>query len=154
MKAPHKPILLLSVIDLIEKGVITSNHIELSEELEREFAQNWARYVGDSLLFQAKIATPYWHLQNEPFWKLVGVNCSEITKDNIIGSKYSVNNLRKQVSYAEIDEELFELLNSEDTRAKFREILIATYLNKIQLQRRDILPLILIIGTTMIPLAS
>ena len=67
VKAPHKPILLLSVINLIELGVITFNPIELSEVLERQFNQNWAKYVGDSLLFHAKIATPFWHLQNEPF---------------------------------------------------------------------------------------
>jgi putative restriction endonuclease len=29
--APHKPLLLLSVIDLVERGIIRSNRIELSE---------------------------------------------------------------------------------------------------------------------------
>ena len=32
-KAPHKAILLLTIIDLVEKGIITSSCIELSEEL-------------------------------------------------------------------------------------------------------------------------
>ena len=34
VKAPHKAIMLLSVIDLVEYGVITSNQIEFSEHLE------------------------------------------------------------------------------------------------------------------------
>ena len=71
VKAPHKPLLLLSIIDLVERGVINSNHIKLDDELERVFTANWTRYVGSYVLFQPKIATPFWHLQNEPFWKLI-----------------------------------------------------------------------------------
>ncbi len=137
VKAPHKPILLLSVIDLVERGVITSNHIEFSEALERQFAQNWTRYVGDSLLFQSKIATPFWHLQNEPFWRLISCNGVEMTKENIVGSMYSVNNLRKQVKYAEIDSELFELLQDYDDREKIKGLLLNTYLNDKYLQNES-----------------
>ena len=36
-KAPHKPILLLSVIDLIERCATTSNQIESNEALESGF---------------------------------------------------------------------------------------------------------------------
>lgn len=43
--APHKPIMLLSVMDLIEAGFITSNKIEFSEMLEERFKSNWKRYV-------------------------------------------------------------------------------------------------------------
>ena len=154
VKAPHKPILLLSVIDLIEKGVITSNHIELSEILERQFAQNWAKYVGDSLLFQAKIATPFWHLQNEPFWRLISFCGSEVTKSTVQGSMYSVNNLRKQVKYAEIDSELFELLDNEDAREKVKGLLLNTYLSDKYLQKGSITPLVIIFGTTLLSVAS
>ena len=38
--APHKPIMLLSVMDLIEAGFITSNKIEFSEMLEERFKSN------------------------------------------------------------------------------------------------------------------
>ena len=64
--APHKAILLLSVIELIECGRIQSNRIELTEVLESTFLKLWKRYVGNSLVFQAKVATPFWHLQHEP----------------------------------------------------------------------------------------
>ena len=39
--APHKPILLLSIIQLIAKGVITSNRIFITAELMLSFKQNW-----------------------------------------------------------------------------------------------------------------
>ena len=54
--APHKAIMLLSVIDLVEYGVITSNQIEFSERLEQQFQHNWSRYVGQSDVLQPRSA--------------------------------------------------------------------------------------------------
>ena len=51
VKAPHKAIMLLSVIDLVEYGGITSNKIEFSERLEMQFQHNWSRYVGNQMCF-------------------------------------------------------------------------------------------------------
>ena len=38
--APHKALLLLSVIDLVEQGVITDSCIPLSDILEKQFKQS------------------------------------------------------------------------------------------------------------------
>ena len=67
VKAPHKAVMLLSIIDLVEYGVITSNRIEFSERLEQQFQHNWSRYVGQSDVFQSRVGTPFWHLNNESF---------------------------------------------------------------------------------------
>ena len=48
---------------------------------------------------------------------------------------YSVNNLRKQVKYAEIDSELFELLQYDDSREKIKGLLLNTYLNDKYMQK-------------------
>ena len=56
--------MLANARELVETGVITGNRIELSEQLERTFLKLWKRYVGTSVVFQAKVATPFWHLQN------------------------------------------------------------------------------------------
>ena len=154
LKAPHKPILLLSVIDLIERDVIVTNHIALSEELERQFAYNWVRYVGPSVIFHAKIATPFWHLSNEPFWRLTSFSGETLTKDNFQGGKYSVVNLREQVAYAEIDKELFEMLQDKEVRAKIRVLMISTYLTKTHIQQDDMLSILMTIGIVILPVAS
>lgn len=153
VQAPHKPILLLSIIDLIECGAINENHISLSEELERVFKSNWLRYVGSSVLFQPKVATPFWHLQNEPFWRLIRPDSGVI---DMSSSKpiYAVGSIRKQGIYAEIDEKLFELLQSAEIRAKIRVLLISTYLNNKPLQTTEIIPMITLIGTVLLPIAS
>lgn len=70
-KAPHKAILLLSIIDLIESEVIRYPQIELTDELIDKFNCIWKRYLDESSIFTPDITKPYFHMQHEPFWKLV-----------------------------------------------------------------------------------
>ena len=152
-KAPHKPILLLSIIDLIERGVIKSNHIELSDALVDTFKRNWVRYVGDSVLFRPVIGTPFWHLQNEPFWKLISHDGTVITKGNMPTAKYSVGSIRANIDYAEIDTALFTQMQNEEARAQLRVLLINTYLDNTHLQKSEASQLILSIGTLFLLVA-
>ena len=70
-KAPHKAVLLLAIIDLIEEGVISDPCIKLSEELINKFGDIWQRYIGSSTIFHPEISKPYFHMQHEPFWSLI-----------------------------------------------------------------------------------
>lgn len=166
--APHKPLLLLAIIDMIERGIITSPRIELSEALVSSFAEQANRYVGNSLVFKPDIGKPFYHMDYEPFWRLVPKNAVEnIFTDGEtataaesaaafgnkavsgVGAKkkrvsYSVTSLRNQYAYALIDEELFNLLLNNDVRARLRTVLISTYLLRQPslLRGKDLLPLI------------
>lgn len=145
LPAPHKAVLLLSVMELVEAGVITGNRIELSECLEKTFLKLWKRYVGTSVVFQAKVATPFWHLQNEPFWSLYlndGKDLSTVT------SPYSVSRLREN-THAIIDQELFELMRDEDSRARLRVLLISQYLRDQHIPLDKSLSILSIIGTLL-----
>ena len=127
--APHKAIMLLSVIDLVEYGVVDSNRIEFSERLEQQFQYNWSRYIGQSDVFQPRVGTPLWHLNNEPFWRLVPYEGGdEAVVIHLQGNPYAPGTTRKLICYAEIDKELFGLLQDETNRAKFRTTLIKHYL--------------------------
>ncbi len=152
-KAPHKSILLISIIDIIERGVITDNHIELSDTLIRAFEDNWTRYVGDSILFKPVIGTPFWHLHNEPFWRLISHSGIVINKENMPGAKYSIGSIRKNIAYDEIDAELFKLMQDKDTRAQLRVLLISTYLNNSNIQKNEASRLILSIGALLLLVA-
>lgn len=61
--APHKAVMLVSIIDMIQVGLIKENEFYFTEVLQRSFSLNWKRYVGDSLLFKPVAATPFWHLE-------------------------------------------------------------------------------------------
>ena len=145
LPAPHKAVLLLSVMELVETGVIIGNRIELSERLEKTFLKLWKRYVGTSVVFQAKVATPFWHLQNEPFWNLYLNNGKDLST---VTSPYSVSRLREN-THAIIDQELFELMRDEDSRARLRVLLISQYLQGQHLPLDKSLSILSIIGTLL-----
>jgi putative restriction endonuclease len=145
--APHKPILLLAIMDLVESGAIESTRIELTEQLERVFLHNWKRYVGSSLLFQPKVATPFWHMQNEPFYKLYTNDGKDLS-----GSPYSVKKLREN-TYAILDKDLFGLMNDENSRAQLRVVLVSTYFQNQHISPDVLLSVLALLGT-MINLAA
>ena len=125
--APHKPIMLLSVMDLIEAGFITSNKIEFSEMLEERFKSNWKRHVKEDSVYKPIAGTPFWHLNYEPFWRLVPFCGGEETLAQLKKSNpYSSGTIRKNIRYAEIDSELFELMKDVVGRKELRMVLANT----------------------------
>jgi putative restriction endonuclease len=127
--APHKPVLLLSVIDLFESGQLHDGRIELTESLEKAFHRNWQRYVGNLRYFRPNIDKPYWHLRNEPFWKLITKTGDPVES---IKSPYSVTTLRESV-YAVIDEELVFWMKNDESRELLRKELMDKYLRSTEL---------------------
>ncbi len=68
--APHKPILLLAVLDEIAAGHIPENLVALNSNLIVAFHQNWlARVMPET--WSEKIALPFRYLVHEGFWELV-----------------------------------------------------------------------------------
>lgn len=123
--APHKALLLLSVIDLVERRIITNCRIPLTDELERQFKHNCTTLLGESILFRPNIYHPYYHLKSEPFWRLISPLGKEVEEI----CNYSKKNLREHIAYAIIDKELFDLLKDSNVRAKLRVTLISIYLS-------------------------
>lgn len=158
LPAPHKPLLLLSIIDLIERRLITSNRIELTDELVRAFKSNATRFIGHSVIFSPNIGQPFYHLQYEPFWRLIPSRLENDLSMAAEGTEnygkkravYSLKGLRECYKYALIDGELFELLQNADVRANLRTTLISKYLSE-QPNTVSLLPLLpLIISMALI----
>lgn len=109
---------------MVERGEITSNKIELTDGLIATFKRLWMQYVGDSDTFKPNIALPLWHMQSEPFWRLIGNNGTMFFKEDIQGNPYSVVNLRKQIKHAEINMDLFELLQSGNVCKELKAVIL------------------------------
>ena len=130
-RAPHKAIMLLSVIDLVETGVITSNRIYYTKQLDSQFHHNWVRYVAYLEGYSARSATPFFHLSYEPFWSLkLKDDCTRTEKDLADARIYmNPDKMNEAIDFAHIDHELFELLMDGVVRAKLRVLLISMYCN-------------------------
>lgn len=133
-QAPHKPLLLLSVMDQFARGQIRSNLIEITPDLGELFTTYWDRVMSPEQ--RSTIALPFFHLSKEKdaFWHLT----PHLGKEDLLAEAYrnpavahairfSVNKLNDTILGARLDEELYALLNAEDTRNVLREVLVKTY---------------------------
>jgi len=121
-QAPHKPFLLMSIMDLIAQGLITQNFIEPSFELLDTFNTYWNSIMP--IGSKTSMAYPFPRLKTDGFWYLVPYPGYE-NQINIDFS--SMTKLREFCAGAQMDDELFRLMCNPETREQLRAILIKTY---------------------------
>jgi predicted restriction endonuclease len=64
--APHKAVLLLTVLDLIEEGVMTLHQIKYDDILKSGFRRRFNEIIG--IQKNISVAEPFWHLRTSSFW--------------------------------------------------------------------------------------
>jgi putative restriction endonuclease len=123
-KAPHKPLLLLTLLDLFSQGQLDTNFIELTPDLSGLFTLYWSRVVSPGQ--KSSVAFLFFHLTREGFWHLVPVP----GKEQVLASARAISTvgqLRDIALGAKLDEELFALLHREKEREILRAALIAAH---------------------------
>jgi len=123
--APHKPIMILSVISNIEVGLIKNNKIFITPELVGVFKNLWSDLVVNSKS-HCVFSLPFYHLRTEPFWSLVAKRGFENTVESKIAMK-SFSNLDAAVECAKIDNELFNLLCKKEEREILKLVILEKY---------------------------
>ncbi|GAB3537041.1 HNH endonuclease [Pontibacter brevis] len=119
-KAPHKPVLLLSLIELFEKGEIIENKVCISPELVALFKETFALLVRTA--HTSDFSLPYYHLATEGFWTVrtrVGTALSIHIK--------SINTLNEVVDYGYFADDLYSLLTSTESRNILKTALLDHY---------------------------
>src|SRR5215213_1051423 len=120
-QAPHKPILLLCVLDLFDSGEISSNLIEISDDLAELFGRYWERVLP--FIRPGNLALPFFHLQGDSFWHLL-----PRYEKTLLGSQItSLTRLREEVVGARLGEDLYDLVRLKENRDRLRSVLIETY---------------------------
>ena len=118
-KAPHKPVFLLTIIELIEKRIITENRLIITPELVATFKENFALLVKTT--HKDDFTQPFYYLQSEGFWFLKAK--PEFQIDAYIRS---VQTLNDRLDYAFLADDLFNLLISAD-HFQLKQVLLDTY---------------------------
>jgi putative restriction endonuclease len=119
-KAPHKPVFLLTLIELIERGEITQNRVVVTPELVATFKENFALLV--TAAHKDDFTQPFFYLKNDGFWFLK-------PRAGFVLDVYirSVQTLNDRLDYAYFADNLFDLLLRADARQPLKSILLATY---------------------------
>jgi putative restriction endonuclease len=123
--APHKLILLLTIIDLIAKEYFKENKFTITPDFVGEFLENWSLLVETK--HQADFTQPLYYLQsekidNQPIWQLVPKQGFQIK-----GHIKSVNTLKEVLAYAALNEDVFLLLLDKENRNSIRSFILDTY---------------------------
>lgn len=121
--APHKPLLLLSVIDLLRQGQIFENKIFPSPGLAEVFLKYWSRVVVNRT---HNFAMPFFHLQGDKFWHL-RANPGKEERLKSARRIRKVSDLLEIVNHATLDADLFVLLTNQRNREVIRQTLVDKY---------------------------
>jgi len=111
--APHKPLLLLVVLEMIEQGDLASPILKLSPELAYRFSQ-FGTVVAHRRTQRIDIRLPFFHLSSDGVWSAFTKEGSEALDP-------------KAAKYVQIDSEFFTLAQTADFRSQARLVLIRTY---------------------------
>ena len=128
-KSPHKAMLLLTVIEMYEKGLLSDNVIRYDEELKKQFVSVWSKFLNDETEFQPSAYLPYWYMQSESFWHIVPKRGKEdiisLFRDSHV--KPSESKLYDCVDYAELDDDLYFLMTIPSGRSSLKRVLLESY---------------------------
>ncbi|MBA9076038.1 MULTISPECIES: HNH endonuclease [Rufibacter] len=117
--APHKPVLLLTVLELFGKAEFTENKIYITPELVGTFKENFALLVTTDN--RADFFLPFYHLAGDGFWFVKTWPGKEL--NSVIKNFTVLNNL---VEYAFVADDVYPLLLHPEQR----NILKAAILNR------------------------
>ncbi|MCP5303444.1 MAG: HNH endonuclease [Pseudomonadales bacterium] len=123
-RAPHKPFLLLTILDLFDQGVIAANFVPLSPDLADMFASYWQLLMPSDRT--GYLYMPFFHMKNDGFWHLSPQPGNEAVL-NAIRQIGGAKQLRDTVLGGQFDSDLYKLLCVKENRDALRAIIIETY---------------------------
>ena len=124
--APHKPILLLAILESFEYGEITENLIKINEALLTRFYDLWKLLVTTKNT--PNFSLPFYHLSHEKveFWKLIKRPGMSIPTTNSNSIK-SFSALKASILAAELSAEFYYEIKDALFRERLKQILLSTY---------------------------
>ncbi|PAX59797.1 HNH endonuclease [Brunnivagina elsteri CCALA 953] len=133
--APNKPILLLSIVEMIATGQITQNQIPFNAELIATFLKLWSHLEP---VRKPDIGLPFYHLTSDGFWHYQ----MKVGFEGLMQARVRIrtpSTIRGTVEYVYLDSELWQLLQNESDRTILTHTLIDSWFKD---KTQDIEPLL------------
>ena len=111
--APHKPLLLLVLLDLAEEGRLKSPAVELTAELAFRFGTYW-KVVAERRRSKPEVRLPFFHLKTSGFWQPYDSDARPAQA-------------RSTATLAKLDESFFACLLDPEFRRLARRKLVAKW---------------------------
>lgn len=110
--APHKPLLLLAIIEMAEKGEIASREVTLSPDLSFRFSVFWS-VVAQRRKQSPEVRLPFHHLGSSGMWQPL-----------MADGKPSPD--KKLTTMIRLDQSFYDFLADQRFRERARRVLIET----------------------------
>jgi putative restriction endonuclease len=112
-KAPHKPLLLLCLLDMAEAGEIVSRSLVRTAGLIVRF-KSYGAIVIDRWPTRLDVSLPFYHLSTQGFWEALTADMQRATSP-------------ETCLVCDLNPEFFELLSDPGFRTKARVVVISKY---------------------------
>lgn len=112
-KAPHKPLLLLCLLDMAEAGELTGRNFTRTAGLVLRF-KSYGALVSERWPTRLDLRMPFFHLSTQGFWRSFTLEMATAQSP-------------ESCFVCELDEEFFDLLGDADFRLKARLLLVSRY---------------------------
>lgn len=124
-QAPHKPLLLLSLLQMFQAGNIGSPSVEPSPELENRFNRLAAEVYPHLTL--GEMSLPFYHLESDGLWVLVPRKLGAQIPDR---ARMSLANLRASVRCAEMRNEYYLSFLKQSKRQEILRVILDKYFSE------------------------
>ena len=122
--APHKPILLLAILDLVERNGVRENWIRLTPELVAAFHALW-RVVVPAETWSERIVYAFRYLIRDRFWMLY--KNGAIVDVGDLGHPTSISQLNVVADAGRFSNDLWSLIQDRSARDVLRQTLLTVY---------------------------
>lgn len=122
--APHKPILLLSIFQAIQSGLIDNPFFKAEPELVALYNANFLKHVKTK--HNTNFTMPFTKMNSEPFWRVVFKKGFEYIDTKIVDIKSFVA-LNNMILGVELDADFFKVLTDKDINEQLCSFIIYYY---------------------------
>ncbi len=121
---PHKPVMLLALLDLFEQGLIKENRITYSPELLELFGEYFDAVRSEN--DQPTPINPFFYLRGDGFWHHHPCPGQDAVL-RALSAPPGIKAFQAISDYVFLDDELFALLRDPVARSQLRSVLINRY---------------------------
>lgn len=122
---PHKPVMLLALVDCVETGLVTDNKFEFSDSLIAVFNRLFAAIAERSDWRQA--APPFFHLRSDGFWRHEIVPGKEQCYRALKTSGGGLKRIRENIAYGAFEPWAWRVVCDAEGRASLTRFILDSF---------------------------
>lgn len=122
---PHKPVMLITVIDLVSTGAIVGNRIDYNDALTGHFERLFAVIQRDS--DRCHPSEPFFHLRTSGFWFHKPKRGKEKTYAELDTSGGGSKRILDNIEYAFFDPDSYDVMCNTTARGKLLESILTIF---------------------------